>query len=45
MGNCPQLEDRKYQHDGYPVVFPISHDNRGSKGSGGVHAGTGVIDL
>lgn len=38
LGNCPQ-------HDSYPVVFPDSHDHRRSEGSGGVHAGTGVIDL
>lgn len=36
---------QEYQQDGYPMVFPISHDNCRSKGSGGVHAGTSVIDL
>lgn len=38
MGNCPQ-------HDSYPMVFPVSHDDCRSKGSSGVHAGTSVIDL
>lgn len=38
LASCPQ-------HDSYPVVFPISHDNGRSEGSGGVHAGTRVIDL
>ena len=46
MANCPQLQENKNkEHDGYPVVLPISHDNCRSKGSGGVHAGTSVIDL
>lgn len=46
MANCPQHQENKNkEHDGYPVVLPISHDNCRSKGSGGVHAGTSVIDL
>lgn len=33
------------QGDSYPVVFPVSHDDSGSEGAGGVHAGARVIDL
>lgn len=29
----------------YPMIFPDIHDNRWTKRSGWIHAGTGVLNL